>query len=91
MKKNSVWDSEDREYIFREYADVKFKGVAEAECEIEIAFDFDNLESSWVRNFKFTNSGNIEIECEDIDSKQIDEDEMAIRCLREDRGLPRKI
>lgn len=90
-EENSAWDSEDREYIFKEYADVKFKGVAEAECEIQIAFDFDNLESSWVRNFKFTNSGNIEIECEDIDSKQIDEDEMAIRCLREDRGLPRKI
>lgn len=90
-EENSVWDSEDREYIFREYADIKFKGVAEAECEIEIAFDFDNLESSWVTNFKFTNSGNIQIKCEDVDSKQIDDDELAIRSLREDRGLPRKI
>lgn len=90
-EENSVWDSEDREYIFREYADVKFKGKANVECEIEIAFDFDELESSWVRSFKFTNNGNIEILCDDIEMKKIDEDEMALRCLREDKGLPRKI
>ena len=90
-EENSVWDSEDREYIFREYADVKFKGKANVECEIEIAFDFDELESSWVRSFKFTNNGNIEILCDDIEMKKIDEDEMDLRCLREDKGLPRKI
>lgn len=47
--------------------------------------------SSWVRSFKFTNNGNIEILCDDIEMKKIDEDEMALRCLREDKGLPRKI
>lgn len=89
-EENSVWDSEERDYIFKEYADVKFKGTADVECEIEIAFDFDELESSSVRSFKFTNSGNIEIQCDDIEIQRIDEDEMALRCLREDKGLPRK-
>ena len=41
-------------------------------------------------DFKFTNFGNIEIECEDVITKLIDDDELAIRCLREDKGMPRK-
>ena len=44
-----------------------------------------------VRSFKFTNNGNIEILCDGLEMKKIDEDEMALRCLREDKGLPRKI
>lgn len=87
---NSVWDSEDGEYIFREYADIEFEGVSEVECEFQINYDFDNLESIGIEKFKFTNFGNIEIECEDVITKLIDDDELAIRCLREDKGMPRK-
>lgn len=89
-EENSIWDSEDRDYIFREYADVTFDGIARVECEVEIQFDFDELESSWVKSFKFTNSGNIVIQCDDIEMDRINEEEMALRCLREDKGLPRK-
>lgn len=85
-----MWDSEDGEYIFREYADIEFEGVSEVECEFQINYDFDNLESIGIEKFKFTNFGNIEIECEDVITKLIDDDELAIRCLREDKGIPRK-
>lgn len=36
----SIWDREDRAYIFTAYSDVVFeKALAEIECDIEIAFD----------------------------------------------------
>ncbi len=87
---NSIWCSEDRDYITKEYADIKFEGSAEVECEIEIDFDFDNLDFVSLRSFKLINNGNIEIDCDNIGLKLVDEYEMAIRCLREEKGLPRK-
>ena len=63
-----------------------------AQNPVKIGFSIKKARCSiHIRSFKFTNNGNIEILCDDIEMKKIDEDEMALRCLREDKGLPRKI
>ena len=89
---NSVWDREDGEYIYVSYADVDFKDAeVVVECEITLSFDFDDLEnSSEVVTLKLLNQGNICIDCKDATVTEIDEDEMARRVLREDKGYPRR-
>lgn len=86
----SIWDSEDKEYVYKEYSDINFTdGNAEVECEIKIAFDFDDpVNSATVVNFKFCNRGNIGVICDEsgIEIIPIDEQEMALRCLRVDKG-----
>lgn len=88
----SIWDSEDKEYIVKEYSDLAFtNGEAEVECEIRIIFDFDDPKNSAeVDSFKLNSRGNILISNYKEDLLPIDEDEMAIRCLREDKGYSRR-
>lgn len=88
----SIWDSEDKEYIVKEYSDLAFtNGMAEVECEIRIIFDFDDPKNSAeVDSFKLNSRGNILISNYKEDLLPIDEDEMAIRCLREDKGYSRR-
>lgn len=89
---NSIWDSEDREYIYVSYADLDFEnGYAEVECEIEIGFDFDCPEgSAEVISFKLNNRWNISVECDSVNLTTVDEHELALRCLREDKGYTRR-
>ena len=88
----SVWDNEDKEYFIIEYSDIDFDdGEAQIECEISIKFDFDNLEeTARVDSFKFNNRGYICVSCLNAEITPIDEDEMALRCLREDKGYGRR-
>ena len=88
----SVWDNEDKEYFIIEYSDIDFDdGEAQIECEISIKFDFDNLEeTARVDRFKFNNRGYIYVSCVNAEITPIDEDEMALRCLREDKGYSRR-
>ena len=63
----------------------------EVECEILISFDFDNPENTaQVDSFTLLNQGNICIDCRDATITQLDENELAIRVLREDMGYPRR-
>lgn len=91
-EERSIWDSEDGDYIIEEYSDIEFiDGNAEVECEIKIIFDFDNpKDSAQVDSFKLNNRWNIGVNCDNITITPIDEDEMALRCLREDKGYSRK-
>ena len=91
-EENSIWDSEDGEYIFASYADVDFiNAEAEVECEILISFDFDDPENTaQVCKLKLLNRGNLIIHCPDAIVTQIDSDELALRVLREDKGYPRR-
>ncbi|MFQ8900715.1 MAG: hypothetical protein ACLR7D_01030 [Lachnospira eligens] len=84
----SVWDNEDKEYFIIEYSDIDFDdGEAQIECEISIKFDFDNLEeTARVDRFKFNNRDIFTVSCVNAEITPIDEDEMALRCLREDKG-----
>ena len=44
---NSVWDSIEREYIFKVYSDIEFVGATtEIECEVEIKFDLNDIKDS---------------------------------------------
>lgn len=89
---NSIWDSEDKEYITTEYSDVVFSnGHAEVGSEVGITFDFDRpKETAKVVDFRLNNAGNIIIDSNDVDYTPINEDELAIRDLREDKGYSRK-
>lgn len=89
---NSVWDSVDHEYAYMSYADIDFTdATVEVECEVCISFDFDNPgDTAQVDSLKLLNRGNICICCEDALISQIDEEEMALRVLREDKGFPRR-
>jgi hypothetical protein len=91
-EENSIWDSEDGEYIFTSYADIDFVDAeVNIECEILISFDFDNPENTaQIDKLKLLNRGNICIRCADATITQIDEDELALRALREDKGYPRR-
>ncbi len=91
-EKNSVWDSEDRDYIFREYADIQFdSGYGSAECEVEIVYDFDDpINSAELSDVRITEKGNILINTGEANLESIDDYDLAIRALREDKGLPRK-
>lgn len=91
-EENSVWDSEDREYIFSSFADVDFVNTeVTVECEILISFDFDDPESTaQISELKLLNTGNISINCTNATITQIDDDELALRALREDKGYPRR-
>ena len=91
-EENSVWDSEDREYIFSSFADVDFVNAeVTVECEILISFDFDDPESTaQISELKLLNTGNISINCTNATITQIDDDELALRALREDKGYPRR-
>ena len=91
-EENSVWDSEDREYIFSSFADVDFVNAeVTVECEILISFDFDDPESTaQISELKLLNTGNISINCTNTTITQIDDDELALRALREDKGYPRR-
>ena len=88
----SVWDNENKEYFIIEYSDIDFDdGEAQIECEIRIKFYFDNLEETTrVDSFKFNNRGYIYVSCANAEISPIDEDEMALRCLREDKGYSRR-
>lgn len=88
----SFWDNEDKAYIFKEYVDVELdKADAEVACEIKISFDFDSpADSADVVSCKLIDSGNIVIHCKNAVTTHISEDEMALRCLREDKGLSRR-
>ena len=90
---NSIWDSEDQEYIYTTYVDIDFTDAeAMVECEILISFDFDSPENTaQVVNIKLLNQGNICIDCKNATVTEIDDDEMALRILREDKGYPRRI
>ena len=58
---------------------------------IFIIFDFDDPKNSAeVDSFKLNSRGNILISNYKEDLLPIDEDEMAIRCLREDKGYSRR-
>lgn len=87
----SIWDNEENDYIYIEYADIKFAdGYAEVQCEIGITFDFDSPEdTSQVDSFKLISIGGIPVICKNVNLMSIDEEEMAIRCLREDMGMRR--
>lgn len=91
-EENSIWDSEDGDYIFTSYADVDFVDAeVTVECEILISFDFDDPENTaQVCKLKLLNRGNIVIRCPDATVTQIDGDELALRALREDKGYPRR-
>lgn len=90
---NSLWDNENREYIFQSYADAIFTDAeATVECEVEISFDFDDPEhTAYVDSFKLTNSSNILVNSKCVDIFPIDDHDFAIRVLREDKGLPRRL
>lgn len=83
----SIWDSEEHEYIVSEYSDIEFTdGKAEVECEVRITYDFDSPEHfAQVDNFKLNNRGNIIISSYNVKMLPIDQEEMAIRCLREEK------
>lgn len=89
---NSIWDSVDQEYIYMTYADVYFTDAeVNVECEILISFDFDSPEdTAEVVRLKLLNQGNIFINCRNATVTQIDDDEIALRVLREDKGYPRR-
>ena len=91
-EENSVWDSVDREYVYMSYVDVDFTDAeASVECEIRISFDFDSPEdTAQVVELKLLNQGNICINCPNAEIIEIDDDEMALRVLREDKGYPRR-
>lgn len=62
------------------------------ECEVSISFDFDNPEgTAQVTHLKLLNQDNICINCENAVVTEINEDEMALRTLREDKGYPRRL
>lgn len=64
---------------------------AEVDCEILISFDFDDPESTaQVMEFHLLNQGNICINCEGASIREIDEEELSVRTLREDKGCPRR-
>ena len=90
---NSIWDYENREYLYKTYADITFTDAkVEVECEVLISFDFDDPEgSAQVVSFKLLNQGNLCIDCNNATICQVGEDEMAIRSLREDKGYSRRI
>lgn len=89
----SIWDSEDKEYIIQEFSDIEFSdGYAEVDCEIGIIFDFDNPENSAeIDSFKLISRGNISVSCNSPTITPISNNDMAIRCLREDKGYSRRI
>lgn len=91
-EENSIWDSIDQEYVYSSYMDIDFTDVeVEVECEVLISFDIDDpADTAQVISFKLLNQGNICIKCEDAIVTQIEEDEMAIRVLREDMGYSRR-
>lgn len=90
---NSVWDSVDQEYVYVSYADIQFSGAkVSIECELLISFNFDTPENSaQLEELKIVNQDNICINPKDLTITYIDEDEMAFRCLREDKGYPRRV
>lgn len=91
-EENSIWDSVDREYFYMAYADIDFTDAeAEVDCEILISFDFDDPENTaQVMEFHLLNQGNICIDCEGASIREIDEEELSVRVLREDKGYPRR-
>ena len=87
-EENSIWDSVDREYFYMAYADIDFTDAeVEVDCEILISFDFDDPENTaQVMEFRLLNQGNICIDCEGASIREIDEEELSVRALREDKG-----
>ena len=92
-EESSLWDSVDQEYLYVRYADVDFSDTeVNIECEILISYDFDNPEdSAQLEEFKLLNHDNIHINCKSATVAYLDEEEMALRCIREDKGYPRRI
>lgn len=89
---NSLWDNVDQEYIYVRHADIEFSGAeVKVECEILISIDFDNpIDFAQLEEVKLLNQDNICIDCKDLSVTYLDDDEMALRCLREDKGYPRR-
>lgn len=79
-------------YFYMAYADIDFTDAeAEVDCEILISFDFDDPENTaQVMEFHLLNQGNICIDCEGASIREIDEEELSVRVLREDKGYPRR-
>ena len=70
----SIWDHEDRAYIFTAYSDVTFeKALAEIECDIEITFDpEDHSRYVEVAYLKLNVRFNIDIELDEHTATFID-------------------
>ena len=81
----SVWDSEEREYVFKSYADFCVSnGAAEVECEILLTFDFDDpLNTVQVSKINLNNRGNIEVKADDCDLVPVDSETIERRILIE--------
>lgn len=60
---NSIWSSEDHEYIYIVHSEVEFKdATAEIECEVEIEYDLNDIENSaTVKKVKIVNPYSIPI------------------------------
>ena len=72
----SVWDSEDKCYWLREFADLDVtKGIASVKAEILIEFDFDNPMEATVVKTRLLNVGNIDLELVEYSCEPIYSDE----------------
>jgi len=62
-EENSIWDSVDRCYFVKAYAELSvFKGEAYVEAEVVLGYDFDNPYDAMVSNIKLIVDGNINVE-----------------------------
>lgn len=78
-EEHSCWDSENKDYIFKSYADLSFDdGIAVVDCEFQIDFDFDApIETATVVKSRICNKGNIDIEVDCVTLYSLNEDEAA--------------
>lgn len=89
----SVWSSEEKEYVYISYADVDISGGSvEAGCEIKISYDYDNpLDTATVDEVRIVGGAPLYVDYDLAVLMHIDEDESAMRALREEKGLPRRM
>lgn len=84
----SIWDHEDKEYLFVSYSDISFKnGHAEIECEINIDFSpEDDDYTASVTDTKILEKYAIDIDMDgaDITVDECSEDQLAYAALLED-------
>lgn len=85
----SFWSTEEMDYIVVSYGDVTITdGFVNAACEIEIEYDFDDPDNSaYITDFKIVDDTPLQIKCDNVAFTPIDADELAIRRLREDKGV----
>lgn len=86
----SVWDHEDKEYVYISYSDISFKnGHSEIECEISIEFSpEDDDYTASVTDTKILEKYAIDIDLNgaDITVDYCSDDDLALEALREDHG-----